>query len=208
MFTYYRKVRKYGTNWWQDVPINIVMCMLISFHIYILRVRPLHHNEDPKYCNYQQTQPERKKEWKEGKKIFKKEQEKNWMGVGKVRMGGIKALRKRIAYAKVLRQKWGSYIWDEKRRLVWLELQNKGEGWASGDRQGPNYGAFGRTCSKDFGFYSGYNGKLWRVFRWLQWRIDGMREEWKWRDLVEHIVVVRAGDKHDFYWREFFHVCR
>lgn len=87
------------------MPINIVMCMLISFHIYILRVRPLHHNEDPTYCNYQQTQPERKKEWKEGKKIFKKEQEKNWMGVGKVRMGGIEALRKRIAYAKVLRQK-------------------------------------------------------------------------------------------------------
>lgn len=45
-----------------------------------------------------------------------------------------------------------------------------------------------------FGFYSGYNGKLWRVFRWLQWRMEGMREWWKWRDLVEHIVVIRAGD--------------
>ena len=76
------------------------MCMLISFHIYILRVRPWHHNEDPTCCNYQQMQPGRKKEGKEGKKIFLKEQEKNWMGVGKLRMGGIEALGKRIAYAK------------------------------------------------------------------------------------------------------------
>ena len=35
-----------------------------------------------------------------------------------------------------------------------------------------------------------------------------MKEEWKWRDLVEDTVVIRVGDKDDFYWHEFFHVCR
>lgn len=56
MYTYYRKVRKYRANWWQDVPIIVLpgdkhMYMFISFHMYILRVRPWHHNEDPTCCN-------------------------------------------------------------------------------------------------------------------------------------------------------------
>lgn len=35
----------------------------------------------------------------------RKQEKKNWMGVGELRMGGIEAVGKRIAYPKVLRQK-------------------------------------------------------------------------------------------------------
>ena len=140
------------------------MCIFISFHTIYSGGKAF----APQWRSHMLQLPTdgaRKKKRMEGRKEDflkreRKQEKKNWMGVGKLRMGGIEALGKRIAYPKVLRQKWGSYIWDEKRRLVWLELQNKGAGWASADRQGPNYGAFDKTCYKDLDFILGITGSF------------------------------------------------
>lgn len=166
MFTYYRKVSKYGTNWWQDVPIIILLGDKHSYvYAYIL---PHIYSEGkafaPQWRSHMlqlPTDAARKKKRREGRKEdFLKRAREELDGSWKTKNGWNRSPRKENSICKGLRQKWGSDIWDEKRRLVWLELQNKGAGWASGDRQGSNYGAFGRTCYKDFGFYSGYDGKL------------------------------------------------
>ena len=67
------------------------------------------------------------------------------MRVGWLRVGGMEALGEGTSICKGPEAKNEVCVIEVTRRSVWLEHQDEGAGRASGDRQGPSYGAFGRT---------------------------------------------------------------